>query len=102
MEDLIEQNNYQNDNEPPFIKLEDVIIQKCKDLKEEAENLNENIQEISKDGFNESAKDPIKRYNLIKKIIDTFEEYNKILSDIEELQRLKKKRIRQRTSIYGA
>ena len=91
MEDLIEQNNYKNDNEPTFTKLENAIVQKCKELKEEAININKNIQEISKDGFNESAKEPIKRYNAIKRVTDTFDEYSKILSDIEELQRLKKK-----------
>ncbi len=79
------------EGEAHFLKLDDITVKKCLDLKEEVKSIYVEIQKINAQRFSESSKELIRRFNAIKKIADSFDEYNKILGEIQDLENLSKK-----------
>lgn len=70
--------------------MDDILIKKAIELSNESKELYARIEKESAKGFSEEAKERSKRYNLIKKTAEQFNEYNKITLDIKDLEKLAK------------
>lgn len=70
--------------------IDDIVIKKATKLSGESKELYEKIEKESAKGFNEAVKELLKRYNVIKKTAERFDKYNKITSDIKDLEKLSK------------
>ena len=70
--------------------LDDNLIRKARELTDKSRELYERIQEESAKGFSAGIKELSKQLNLIKKTAEQFSEYNKLESEIGDLENLLK------------